>query len=128
MNTRQGDNGRVMAASPQVPTKSTEVMAREMPTYPKSAEIFRHNRRFIPGGVASLNRAVQPEIAFAKGEGAHIWDLDGNRYVDYHAAFAPHFLGHNDPYVSESVMSVLRSGASLYGSGKTAMEGQLAEL
>jgi glutamate-1-semialdehyde 2,1-aminomutase len=128
MNTQQTDSGRVAAASPQIPNKSTEVMAIEMPTYPKSAQIFRHNRRFIPGGVASLNRAVQPEIAFAKGEGSHIWDLDGNRYVDYHAAFAPHFLGHNDAYVTDAVMSVLRSGASLYGSGTTELEGQLAEL
>src|SRR5215472_19065894 len=96
--------------------------------YAKSADIFRHNRKFIPGGVVSVNRATQPQIVFVKGEGAYIWDADGNRYIDYHAAFAPHFLGHNDPYVSEAVMSVLRSGASLYGSGTTEMEGQLAEL
>jgi len=96
--------------------------------YPKSAEVFRHNRRFIPGGIASVNRAVQPEIAFCRGKGAHIWDLDGNRYVDYHAAFAPHFLGHNDAYVTDAVISVLRKGASLYGSGTTELEGQLAEL
>ena len=94
----------------------------------KSAEIFRHNRCFIPGGVVSVNRAVRPEIAFVKGQGAHIWDADGNRYIDYHAAFAPHFLGHNDPYVTDAVISVLRSGASLYGSGTTQLEGQLAEL
>jgi glutamate-1-semialdehyde 2,1-aminomutase len=96
--------------------------------YPKSAEVFRHNRRFIPGGVASVNRAVQPEIAFARGKGAYIWDVDGNRYVDYHAAFAPHFLGHNDPYVTDAVISALRREDSLYGSGTTELEGQLAEL
>jgi len=44
------------------------------------------------------------------------------------AAFAPHFLGHNDPYVTDAVISVLRKGASLYGSGTTELEGQLAEL
>ena len=94
----------------------------------KSEQIFKHNRRFIPGGVVSVNRATQPEIVFVKGEGAHIWDADGNEYIDYHAAFAPHFLGHNDPYVTEAVISVLRKGASLYGSGTTELEGQLAEL
>jgi len=97
-------------------------------THPKSAEVFRHNRRFIPGGVASVNRAVQPEIVFTKGKGAYIWDLEGNRYIDYHAAFAPHFLGHNDPYVTEAIISVLREDASLYGSGTTELEGRLAEL
>jgi glutamate-1-semialdehyde 2,1-aminomutase len=96
--------------------------------YAKSAQIFSHNRRFIPGGVVSVNRAVQPEIVFIKGQGAHLWDADGNRYIDYHAAFAPHFLGHNDPYVTDAVTSVLREGASLYGSGTTELEGQLAEL
>jgi glutamate-1-semialdehyde 2,1-aminomutase len=94
----------------------------------KSLEIFAHNRRFIPGGVVSVNRAVQPELVFVKGQGAYIWDADGNRYIDYHAAFAPHFLGHNDPYVTEAVISILRRGASLYGSGTTELEGQLAEL
>jgi glutamate-1-semialdehyde 2,1-aminomutase len=97
-------------------------------SYAKSAEILAHNRRFIPGGVVSVNRAVQPEIVFVKGQGAHIWDADGNQYLDYHAAFAPHFLGHNDPYVTDAVVSVLRSGASLYGSGTTKLEGRLAEL
>jgi glutamate-1-semialdehyde 2,1-aminomutase len=94
----------------------------------KSSEILKRNRRFIPGGVVSVNRAVQPEIVFVKGQGAYIWDADGNQYIDYHAAFAPHFLGHNDPYVTDAVISVLRRAASLYGSGTTELEGQLAEL
>jgi glutamate-1-semialdehyde 2,1-aminomutase len=94
----------------------------------KSSEILNHNQRFIPGGVVSVNRAVRPEIVFVKGQGAYIWDADGNKYIDYHAAFAPHFLGHNDPYVNEAVISVLRQSASLYGSGTTELEGQLAEL
>ena len=97
-------------------------------THPKSAEIFRHNRRFIPGGIVSVNRAVQPEIVFTKGQGAYLWDADGNRYIDYHAAFAPHILGHNDPYVTDAVISVLRKADSLYGAGTTELEGQLAEL
>src|SRR5262245_18778506 len=99
-----------------------------MPTYPKSAAILENNRRVIPGGVVSVNRASQPEIVFVKGEGAYLWDADGSRYIDYHAAFAPHFLGHNDPYVTEAVVRVLREGASLYGSGTTEMEGRFAGL
>ena len=102
----------------------TDVLA----AHGKSSEILNHNRRFIPGGVVSVNRAVQPEIVFVKGQGAYIWDADGNRYIDYHAAFAPHFLGHNDPYVTDAVISVLQRKASLYGSGTTELEGQLAEL
>ncbi len=99
-----------------------------MNLYKRSSEILARNRNFIPGGVVSVNRATYPEIVFVKGQGAFIWDADGNRYHDYHAAFAPHFLGHNDPYVTEAAIRVLRDGASLFGSGTTLLEGRLAEL
>jgi len=99
-----------------------------MKTYPRSAEILRQNRRYIPGGVVSVNRAISPEIVFIRGEGPWIFDADGNRYLDYHAAFAPHFLGHHDPYVTAAVRAAIDSGASLYGSGTTGLEGRLAEL
>ena len=99
-----------------------------MKSYPHSARILEHNRRFIPGGVVSLNRAIQPEIVFVKGEGPWMWDADGNRYLDYHAAFAPHFLGHNDPYVTDAVRRALDQQQSLYGTGTTELEGRLAEL
>ena len=96
--------------------------------YSESAAILEHNRRFIPGGVVSINRAVRPEIVFVRGDGAYVWDADGNRYIDYHAAFGPHFLGHNDPYVTEAVIGAIRDGQSLFGSGTTVHEGRLAEL
>ncbi len=76
----------------------------------------------------SVNRATQPEIAFVRGEGAYMYDADGNRFIDYHAAFAPHFLGHNDPYVTGAVAQALAGGASLFGSGTTEHEGRLGEL
>lgn len=94
----------------------------------QSQAILTSNRKYIPGGVASVNRAVSPNIVFVKGQGAYLWDADGNRYIDYHTAFAPIFLGHNDPYVTEAVIRVLKDGASLYGSGTTVLEGRLAEL
>jgi glutamate-1-semialdehyde 2,1-aminomutase len=99
-----------------------------MPSYTESKAILAHNSRYIPGGIVSVNRVTNPEITFVKGLGAYLWDADGNRYVDYHAAFAPHFLGHNDPHVTQAVSRVLQQGASLYGSGTTLLEGQLAEM
>ncbi len=99
-----------------------------MRTYPRSAEILAKNRKVIPGGVVSVNRATEPEITFVRGQGAYLWDADGNRYIDYHAAFAAHFLGHNDPSVTEAVVRTLDAGESLYGSGTSVLEGRLAEL
>ncbi len=93
-----------------------------------SLKILNHNRRFIPGGVVSVNRAVRPEIAFTRARGAILWDADGNRYIDYHAAFAAHFLGHNDPCVNAAIRQVMEQEDSLYGAGTTELEGRLAEL
>lgn len=94
----------------------------------KSAELFAANRRAIPGGLVSLNRKVEPEIAFVRGQGAYVWDIDGNRYIDYHAAFAPYFLGHADPDVDGAVRKALDEGWTLMGSGTTPWEGRMAEL
>ncbi len=90
--------------------------------------LLARNAAYIPGGVSSINRIIDPAIVFVKGQGAHIWDIDGKRYVDYHAAFAPHFLGHNFAPVNDAVAEALRSGESLFGAGATLPEGNLAEL
>lgn len=99
-----------------------------MRSFPKSEAILERNRRYIPGGVVSINRSVEPQIVFVRAQGAQMWDAEGNTYIDYHAAFAPHFLGHNDPDVTAAVESVLDDNASLYGAGTTVLEGELAEL
>lgn len=96
--------------------------------YEKSVALNERNSKVIPGGVSSTNRIVDPSIAFQRGEGAYIWDADGNKYIDYHGAFAPYFLGHNFELVVEKVRMVLSSGDSLFGSGPTHLEGQLAEI
>lgn len=93
-----------------------------------SQEIFEKNRKVIPGGVVSVNRAVAPEIAFVRGEGSRVWDADGKEYIDYHAAFAPFIFGHNDPDVNASVAKVLDDGTTLMGAGTNPWEGRCAEL
>jgi glutamate-1-semialdehyde 2,1-aminomutase len=94
----------------------------------QSAALFARNQRLIPGGMVSLNRKVEPEIAFVRGQGAYVWDADGNRYIDYHAAFAPYLLGHADPEVDGAVRKALDDGWTLMGSGTTPWEGRAAEL
>jgi glutamate-1-semialdehyde 2,1-aminomutase len=94
----------------------------------RSAALFERNRQYIPGGVVSLNRRVEPEIAFARGRGSRVWDVDGNEYIDYHAGFAPYLLGHNDPDVNATVRRALDDELTLMGSGTNTWEGRLAEL
>jgi glutamate-1-semialdehyde 2,1-aminomutase len=94
----------------------------------RSQELLARNSQWIPGGMASVNRATVPPLAFSRAEGAYMWDLDGRRYIDYHAGFAPYILGHNDPDVNDAVRRSLENGLSNFGSGPTEQEGELAEL
>lgn len=86
------------------------------------------SRRYLAGGIASINRQADPDIVFSRAQGAYLWDTNGKRYIDYHAAFGPYALGHNDAAVNDAVKRVLEEGDSLYGSGTTELEGRLAEL
>lgn len=103
-------------------------MAMPSLNHAESAAMFVRNRRVIPGGVVSLNRKVDPEIAFVRGQGARLWDADGNEYLDYHAGFAPYLLGHADPDVDGAVIQAIADGWTLAGSGTTPWEGHAAEL
>ncbi len=97
-------------------------------TMTQSAALFDLSRRHLAGGENSLNRKVEPEIAFVRGRGAYLWDADGNRYLDYHAAFGPYLLGHNDPDVEAAVRQAQEDGWTLTGTGTTPWEAQAAEL
>lgn len=94
----------------------------------KLASLLAHNSTYIPGGVSSSNRIIDPPIAFVRGEGAHLWDIDGKRYVDYHAGFAPYLLGHSFGPVNQAAIDMLGSSESLFGAGPSVLEGRLAEL
>ncbi len=97
-------------------------------TFPKSEALARRSAASIAGGVVSLNRKTDPLMAFVRALGSRLWDADGNEYIDYHAAFAPHILGHNDPEVNGAVRDALERAWSLMGSGTTPWEADLAEL
>ena len=84
--------------------------------------------RYIAGGVVSLNRKVDPSIIFKEGKGSKIYDINGKEYIDYHAAFAPHLLGHNNDTVNNAVLEIIRDQISLIGSGTNELEISLAKL
>lgn len=94
----------------------------------RSAAILKNNQQWIPGGVVSLNRKVEPNLCFTWGEGSRIRDADGNDYIDYQAGFSAYFLGHNDPDVNAGVQAALSEKRVLMGAGPTDREGELAEL
>jgi len=92
-----------------------------------AAEIRRRALDAIAGGVVSLNRKVEPGIVFTRALGSRLWDTEGKEYIDYHAAFAPYFLGHNHPEINAAVVRSMLEGWSLMGSGTTTWEVELAE-
>ena len=54
-----------------------------------SAELLDRATKVAPGGVHTSIRRIDPQINFSRAEGAYIYDVDGNQYIDYHAAFGP---------------------------------------
>jgi glutamate-1-semialdehyde 2,1-aminomutase len=82
----------------------------------KSADLFARAQKRIPGGVNSPVRAfrnVGGEPFFvARGEGARIWDVDGNEYIDYVGSWGPAILGHAPTVVVEAVREAATRGLS----------------
>src|SRR3954471_15642653 len=98
-----------------------------MATTPKS-DLAARAARVIPGGVNSGQRRVPglEELVIASTSGSTFTDGDGNTYTDYHAAFGPPLLGHNDPDVDAAVANAART-VGLMGIGITSIEVELAE-
>lgn len=96
----------------------------------KSKSAFARAKQVIPGGVNSPARAFgavggEP-IFIARGEGAYLYDLDGNRYLDYVGSWGPMILGHAQPRVVEAATEAARNGSSF--GAPTERETELAEL
>src|SRR5438270_12226402 len=81
----------------------------------------------LAGGVATAFRAAQQPvpISFARGNGSHLWDIDGNEYIDYALAFGPMLLGHSPASVLNAVERQLSLGLG-YGASHV-LEAELAE-
>jgi glutamate-1-semialdehyde 2,1-aminomutase len=71
--------------------------------------------RRLPGGVNSNVRLDTPPIFFARGQGAWLWDVDGNDYVDYLLGQGPAFLGHAPASVAAAVERACRDGMVFAG-------------
>jgi len=96
----------------------------------QSRKLQKRAEQLIPGGVNSPVRAFRAvgcdPLFIVRGEGSHIWDADGNRYVDYIGSWGPLILGHGAPVVIEAIVSAARNGTSFGAS--TPAEADLAEL
>src|SRR3954468_14732241 len=100
------------------------------PKRPRSAALFERAQRIFPGGVNSPVRAFKAvggtPVFIQRGVGAYVYDVDGNRYVDFVGSWGPLVLGHADPDVVAAIVHTAASGTTF--GAPTAREVELAEM
>lgn len=96
----------------------------------QSAKLFEKAKQYFPGGVNSPVRAFKSvygtPLFIERGDKAHLWDADGNEFIDFCCSWGPLILGHNTPEIREAVSAQLSKGLSF--GAPTALENDLAEL
>ena len=114
MTTSSAGNDVALLGVPPAPDSSPDQQLRE------------RARRVLPGGVYGHMRAEglpagYPQF-FARGEGCHLWDVNGQRYIDFMCSWGPIVLGHQHPGVTEAVQQQMRSGDCLNGPSERLVE------
>lgn len=105
-------------------------MSQAVTSRTRSEAAFEEARKVLPGGVNSPVRAFRSvggnPVFIEKAQGAYLWDIDGNRYIDYVGTWGPAILGHAHPQVIKRIQEVAESGTSF--GAPTLMETELARL
>jgi glutamate-1-semialdehyde aminotransferase len=83
-----------------------------------SQALWERAQRVIPGGTQTLSKApsqfvdgVSPKF-LRRGSGSHVWDVDGNEYIDYPMALGPILLGYDHPAVTQAVVAQIHEGTT----------------
>ena len=84
---------------------------------PKSKQFAQEARRLMPGGVTANIKAFDPyPIVMQRGNGAYLYDLDGNEYIDYLLSYGALMLGHGHPAIKQAIQNQIeQEGTFLFG-------------
>lgn len=98
---------------------------------PNSEKLYAEALEHIVGGVNSPSRSFKAvgggaPVFMKKGQGSRFWDVDGNEYIDYLAAYGPIITGHAHPHITEAIVRAAQNG-TLYGT-PTELEIRLAKM
>lgn len=105
--------------------REREVVARFEARTRKSAEMHRRALEVTPGGVMAGIKFFEPYPVFMKkARGSHVWDVDGNGYVDYLLSYGALILGHGDEAVKKAVSAALGSFGTTVMGTPTALEAE----
>ncbi|MBF7150342.1 glutamate-1-semialdehyde-2,1-aminomutase [Bacillus toyonensis] len=99
--------------------------------FTKSEALHKEALKHIVGGVNSPSRSFKAvgggaPVAMERGKGAYFWDVDGNKYIDYLAAYGPIITGHAHPHITKAITTAAENGV-LYGT-PTALEVKFAKM
>ncbi|WP_010651439.1 glutamate-1-semialdehyde 2,1-aminomutase [Oceanobacillus massiliensis] len=99
--------------------------------FTKSEELHNEALELIVGGVNSPSRAYKAvgggsPVYMERGQGPYFWDVDGNKYIDYLAAYGPIITGHAHPHIAKAIAEAATTGV-LYGT-PTKLENQFAKM
>ncbi len=82
----------------------------------KSEQAYQQAQQYIPGGVNSPVRAFQSveisPVFVQRAKGSHLWDIDGNEYIDYICSWGPMILGHSHPMMQQGALEAIDAGIS----------------
>jgi glutamate-1-semialdehyde 2,1-aminomutase len=96
----------------------------------KSTKLFNSAKKVIPGGVNSPVRAYKSvglnPLFIQKAKGAYMWDVDGNKYIDYVGSWGPMILGHSHPRILKAIGETAKNGTSF--GAPTELEVKMAKL
>ncbi|MCP8617973.1 glutamate-1-semialdehyde 2,1-aminomutase [Salirhabdus salicampi] len=99
--------------------------------FSKSEQLYIEAQEHIVGGVNSPSRSFKgvgggTPVFMEKAQGAHFWDVDGNKYIDYLGAYGPIITGHAHPHITKAICHSAENGV-LYGT-PTVLENKFAKM
>jgi glutamate-1-semialdehyde 2,1-aminomutase len=107
--TAQADTERITARAREVEAREKD---RLLERTPGSRVMFERAVRVMPLGVASTFQAGDPyPVYLSRGQGSHVWDVDGLEYVDYHGGFGVNVVGHAHPKIVAAIEDAARTGS-----------------
>ncbi|PKA55260.1 Glutamate-1-semialdehyde 2,1-aminomutase, chloroplastic [Apostasia shenzhenica] len=127
---RRSSSKPARPSRPSTVVRSAISVERKSLNLQKSEEIFNAAKELMPGGVNSPVRAFksvggQP-IVFDSAKGSHVWDVDGNKYIDYVLSWGPAIIGHADDEVNAALIEAMNKGTSF--GAPCILENMLAEM
>jgi glutamate-1-semialdehyde 2,1-aminomutase len=83
----------------------------------RSEQLLERAKKSVAGGDSSTMRVLpyHPALLIDRGQGCHIWDVDGNDYIDLNMAYGPLLFGHRPPFLIEKVVRQLQDKGSQFG-------------